>query len=60
MDSKKISQLINKQAILTCGPLYFNVKIINIRQVYGRTDFLVEPVSGDGQQWVDSNRVKLI
>ena len=35
------------------------VKILDARDAYGRTDLLVEPVSGTGTAWVSADRVKV-
>lgn len=39
--------------------LVFTVKIVDSKFAYGHTRFLIEPVSGTGQKWVDSNAVNL-
>jgi hypothetical protein len=39
------------------GALAFRVTIKDARKVYGRTDYLVTPVSGSGEQWVSAERV---
>ena len=36
------------------------VRIVDAREVYGRTDYLVEPIQGSGQQWVSSERVATV
>ena len=33
------------------------VQIRDARTVYGRTDYLVTPVEGSGEQWVSADRV---
>lgn len=37
--------------------LAFRVQIKDARKVYGRTDYLVTPVTGGGEQWVSAERV---
>ena len=32
------------------------VIIRNVREVFGRTDYLVEPLQGEGQDWISSER----
>jgi len=39
--------------------LRVNVRIVDAREAYGRTDYLVEPIAGAGQQWVSAERVSL-
>lgn len=35
------------------------ITIIDVRQAFGRTDYLVKPVGGSGETWVDSRSVYL-
>ena len=51
---KIIGMKINGQLILyTTNNLTFEVKILDLRNVWNRTDALISPVSGTGQVWVD-------
>lgn len=34
------------------------VKVLDIRVVFGRTDFLVEPCAGEGSLWVSGEKLK--
>ena len=34
------------------GKLDVYVRVIQVRSVYGRTDYLITPVAGSGEQWV--------
>ena len=54
---KNESQLQGKQGIYNVGKLKFEVKINDTRMAYGRTDILIVPVNGSGEQWVESSRV---
>lgn len=38
--------------------LVIDVRVINTRVSYGRTDLLVEPVAGKGRVWVSKGKVK--
>lgn len=38
--------------------LRFPVKVLDTRQMYGRTDLLISPVSGSGEQWVSAESCK--
>jgi len=33
--------------------LYFHVIIRDVRSMFGRTEILVEPVSGSGSRWIE-------
>lgn len=51
---------IGKIARLHYHPVMpFDVKILDVKQSYGNIRFLVEPVSGSGQAWVQDNNLKV-
>lgn len=52
-------KLIGKSGLLNCGGLKFNVEILDCRESFGRTDFQVKPVSGEGVKWVSSESVTI-
>jgi len=35
----------------------FDVRIIDCREVFGRVDYLVEPIAGNGVRWVAADSV---
>ncbi|SBW27341.1 hypothetical protein FDG2_5284 [Candidatus Protofrankia californiensis] len=35
--------------------LTVRVKVIDVRRVFNRTDFLIEPVAGSGLRWVEAS-----
>ena len=37
--------------------IHIHVRIVDCREAFGRTDYLIEPLAGDGQQWVSADRV---
>jgi hypothetical protein len=37
-----------------------NVKVKDIRVRFGHVDVLVTPIDGQGEQWVENHRVKII
>lgn len=48
---KQNAPLLGRTGFIKEGGLTFRVKIVDIKQSYGRTRYLVEPVSGKGQEW---------
>ena len=36
------------------------VKLLHVKQVFGRVDVLVTPIEGDGQRWVQAGRLSEI
>lgn len=39
--------------------LSFRVRITDARERFGETDYLIVPVTGTGEQWVASHKVKV-
>lgn len=59
MTAREAKQLLGKVGSLDLGGLSVNVKILDVREAYGRVDFLVEPVAGSGQVWKAESNVKV-
>ena len=49
--------LQGKQGLYSVGTLKILVIINDARLAYGRTDVLIVPVNGSGEQWIESSRV---
>ena len=45
--------------LAVAGGLRVKVRVLDVRQVFGRTDFLVQPTEGEGTTWADASRVAL-
>jgi hypothetical protein len=58
MTAAEMAQMIGKPGQLDVGGMTFLVKIIDVRERYGRTDYLVEPQAGHGQQWKAAESVR--
>lgn len=52
-----LAVFVGCSADLHVDVLTFRVEIKDARKVYGRTDYLVMPVAGSGEQWVSAERV---
>jgi hypothetical protein len=50
---------IGRTGSLRVGELKIDVRIADARQVWGRLDYLVSPVAGQGAEWVSAERVAL-
>jgi hypothetical protein len=44
-------------ALLNCDGLNVQVKLLDVKQVFGRVDVLVTPVNGNGQKWIQVDRL---
>lgn len=54
------STLVGKHAMVTFDRISVLCLIADSRQAYGRTDVLVQPDRGEGQQWVGLSRIRLL
>lgn len=51
---KELLAVINKEGFITTGGLRVDVKVTDVKQSYGRTRYLVTPIAGEGEVWVES------
>lgn len=58
MTTKTLSEYIGQTLVYPVNKLRFPVKVLDTRQMYGRTDLLITPVSGSGEQWVSAESCK--
>lgn len=49
---------VSSTAIYITGKLQIHVKIKDIRKMWGRVDYLIEPLQGNGMQWVEEHSIK--
>ena len=63
MTAAEVVQLLGRVGSLDLTsdrvPISVRVTVYDVRQVFGRRDYLVEPVAGRGRAWVSADRVKL-
>lgn len=50
----ELQQYINRKMDINLGGLRVSIVILDIKMSYGRTRFLVSPVAGKGEVWVES------
>jgi len=53
----KLGQAIGKTGNINQGGLNIDVKILDAKSSYGTTRYLVTPVSGSDEVWVNADRV---
>ncbi len=56
-NASSLALYIGKTGLLRCEYLSVDVTVADAKRSYGRTLLLVRPVSGNGEQWVEENRV---
>lgn len=55
---KEIIDTIGKEVNLKVeNDIIIKVIVKDVRKVWGRIDFLIEPVAGEGEKWVSSERI---
>ncbi len=57
MSTKDSQFLLNKEATYRINGLQVRVKIVDVKLSYGQTRFLIQPVAGTGEVWVDQSSV---
>jgi len=57
MSVKEMAANIGKVGLLSVNSLHVRVTVLDVRVTFGRTDFQISPVDGDGKIWVESSRV---
>jgi|ERR1700676_2143627 len=59
MSTLTLSQSIGKLGTINQGGLTVDVTVLDAKQAYGCTRFLVSPVAGSGEVWVSAERVQI-
>lgn len=60
MTISQASQMIGKEGFIRLGELNVRVRILDVKNRFGNTDYQISPVGGSGNQWVLSGRVNPI
>jgi hypothetical protein len=60
MTIAQMAKVIGAQGYLRTNDLQVLVTVLDIKQAYGRTRYVVAPVHGHGTATVEDDRVKLI
>lgn len=60
MTVTQLAAIVGKTAWMRPVPkLLFAVKILDARTRFGHTDYLVSPISGSGETWVESTNISI-
>jgi hypothetical protein len=60
MSIKELSKAIDTTALLSEGTLSFPVLIKDAKMAYGQARYLITPIGGKGEVWVNKERVKIL
>lgn len=55
---KELLQTIGKEGFISLNGLKVNVKVLDVKNSYGRIRYQVTPLSGEGEIWVENIVVK--
>lgn len=57
---RRYTKMIGKTIKHQVGKLYFDVKILNVHKIFGRIEYKITPISGEGTTWIvaDKRRVE--
>lgn len=53
-----IKKYVGKNATIALGGLEVEVKIKEVKMMYGKNQYLVSPLKGTGEKWVNSVKLK--
>lgn len=59
MTVKELASFIGKQGFLNIDNMQVKVTVMDVRQVFGRIDFQITPMDGNGNNWVEASRVNM-
>lgn len=60
MSIKELGKAIDTTALLSEGVLSFPVLIKDAKMAYGQARYLITPIGGKGEVWVNKERVKIL
>jgi hypothetical protein len=55
--TKDLAAVIGKTGLMQSDKMRFEVQIHDVKQAFGRVDYLVRPIAGKDEAWVSSDRV---
>ena len=58
MTAKDASKMIGKPGQMDVAGMTFLVKILDVRERWGRVDYLVTPKAGHGQTWKSADSIR--
>lgn len=57
--NETMQYLLGKTGTYTCGGLAFEVRVTDVKSVYGNTRIYIVPATGTGGKWVNLDSVVL-
>ena len=56
MNYSEVSKIVGHDALWNTGSLSIRVKVLDVKFAYGRTRYLIQPISGSGTTWTEQIR----
>jgi hypothetical protein len=60
MTATEMQEILEKDCLLQMEKMQVRCIIRDVRVSFGREEVLVTPIGGDGQQWVNFDRVSIV
>jgi len=60
MNIQELTEFVGKKAYVQENGLVFTVTITDVKQSYGNVRYLVTPLSGYGQTWMNATRLRVL
>ena len=60
MTTKELMDIIGTNAVIHMEKIKVEVEILDARQNFGRTEYLIRPLAGAGEQWIKDDRLVVI
>lgn len=57
---EKIKQFVGKKAFIPVGEIKVSVKVLDFKVAWGHDRVLVSPISGEGKQWVGTDKLVMV
>jgi hypothetical protein len=57
MSAKELMEKVGTIAVISMEKIRIEVRITDARYNFGRTEYLVKPLAGAGEQWINSDRL---
>ncbi len=54
---RELTPAVGSVVLCRFEEMYFQVKVLDAKNSYGKVRLLVQPVSGNGTQWVETHRL---
>ena len=55
---KQVEEFVGKKALYKMNlSLTIEVKVLDVRKIYGKEQYLIAPIAGSGERWVEDIKI---